>query len=172
MQDADAICASIEPVVQTLQALALPSRTRYGNTAQHAYSDATMVASHLLALRLSNRNDSEKVIELAVAASFQGLMGGDLRSSKWLPSPSYIRKRLVCLDAALMLWRRVLEERHGSKLCWLWADSSVQAGHDWVQVKELSVHTADMQQVVAAMDHLSQAAMLMLESFLGEASRR
>ena len=132
---------TITPAMRCLQRLVAlldssPCEAKKGKQ----YSNKVMVAMHLLATSLCNQREAIKVAQQALEAALGRLLPSD-RIAKRLPSASFVAARMVCFDGACMLLKQELEQRfmQDGVTRWLWADSSVQARRDWLQVKELWV---------------------------------
>ena len=117
------------------------------------YSNKVMVAMHLLAASLCNQKDAIKVVQQALEAALERLLPSECLAKR-LPSPSFVAARMVCFDGACMLLKQALERTFMPEgvTRWLWADSSVQAHRDWLQVKELWARDSDLTQLVRAVD--------------------
>eukprot|EP00971_Amphidinium_carterae_P328120 6459842-Amphidinium_carterae.2 len=140
--------SSLSQVVRTLQPT--PKRRKQ-------YSDALMVAMHLISVTLTNRRMANKIIQMCASVAFQGAFDSSHVAS-WLPSASYLQERLVCFDAALMLLKRDMEiqDAEGGLLRYVWADSSVQGHRDWLQIKEQWIRGSDLADVFAAVRALAR----------------
>ena len=88
-----------------------------------------------------------------------------------LPSREYIRSRTVLFDGALMLLKREVERdarNQGGMTRWLWADSSVQADRDLLQIKEMYVRNMDLVRVADAADLLALGNLGVIDTFLSD----
>ena len=114
---------------------------------------SVQVAMHMLLPFLRNQHAVRDILELAMSAMLPGLAMQGLQ--KRFPSESHIRKRQICFDAALMMWRR--DRELAPLLRWVWIDSSPQANRDWLQVKEKSLLVADVAAVATTVEQMACA---------------
>ena len=144
------------------------NRSRGHGVAERHFSDEGLVAAHLLSMALTNRKKQQQIVKLTMAAAFGNAMATDYVSHH-VPSYSFLRKRLVMFDAAMMLLKR--QQDTSDKFRWIWADSSPQGGYDWLQIKELSINVSEVVTVADAVDELAKHNSTSDEVFLEDGCR-
>ena len=119
--------------------------------------NASMVAAHTMASHLSSLNRIGAIAASGVELLFPGMFTqAAQRRAGWHTSSSYLKKRRVVFDAALLVLQR--QQTAETQLTrWAWADSSPQAGRDWFMVKEQSARDEDLPALAAAVDSLIYA---------------
>ena len=158
-QESDAAERALGSTACALQKLAGRLHGGASKTVRHEKFDAqVLVAMHSLAPHLRNHHLLRTAIILGTQVALPGVRGQGM--VEHIPSDSYMRKRQVCYDAALLLLRRARDSqnaRQGGSVRWLWADSSPQAGYDWMQVKELHASAKDLPVIFSAVADLAIA---------------
>ena len=127
--DAEEKKFEMERVVQHLDAVSCQTGQK-----QLKYDAASLVKALLVAMMLRNKSQLGTVIVQALSILMPDLTDVEANSmlaNRRVPSHSTISKRQLQLDGALCLFwkRRFVREEY---VMFLWADSSPQAGHDFL----------------------------------------